>query len=512
MIEFLFEGIILKETPFLWFDEACVPERGASKHPAEHEARSKFLDKGYQAAVNTMKLKGAKHYPALAYFENNANRYLLETQELLSIPSISSDEKHNGDMQKAAAWIGKRLSQAGVEAVEIIQTEGHPIVFGRSLQAGASAPTVLIYGHYDVQPPEPLASWKTKPFEPVIIGDSLCARGATDMKGALMVSVAALEAVNQGGKMPVNIKFVLEGEEEVGSRHLVAFVNAHKDALSCDYILSLDVGELPSRYTPVIAYSLRGGAAFKLTVQGPREDVHSGIYGGMIHNPIHALSSIISKLHHEDGSIAIPDFYKKVRLVEDGEHAELMSSQLGEDFYLRQTGAPALWGEAQFIPEERVGARPAVDVIKIEGGQGKSAIPAEASAVLFFRLVADQEAEEVRQQFHRFLEAQVPASVSWKLDAIAGYPAVITDRNSVGVRVMEKALTTVFGNKPKFCRGGGSIPAIFMLQSALKVDSILTGFSLMDDNMHGPNEKLDLPTWKRGTSAMIHFLQDLGEG
>jgi acetylornithine deacetylase/succinyl-diaminopimelate desuccinylase-like protein len=232
----------------------------------------------------------------------------------------------------------------------------------------------------------------------------------------------------------------------------------------------------------------------------------------MIHNPIHALSSIIAKLHNQDGSIALPDFYKKVRAVEGDEHAALVSSQLGEDFYRQQTGVPALWGEAQFIPEERVGARPSVDVVKFEGGQGKSAIPAQASALLFFRLVADQDAEEVQQQFHRFLEANAPRTVTWKLDLIAGYPAVITDRHSAGVRVMENALGTVFGNKPKFCRGGGSIPAILMLQSALKVDSILTGFSLMDDNMHGPNEKMDLPTWKRGTSALIHFFQHLPKG
>jgi acetylornithine deacetylase/succinyl-diaminopimelate desuccinylase-like protein len=449
--------------------------------------------------------------PAEAYYENHYNRYLLELQEFLTIPSISSDENHVDDMQQAANWVARRLSQAGIEQVEISQTEGHPIVFASSIHAGESAPTVLIYGHYDVQSPDPLSDWKTKPFEPTIIEDSLFARGATDMKGALMASVAAIEAIYQGRKIPVNIKFLLEGEEEVGSRHLKAFIYAHLDSLSCNYILSLDVGELPSRNTPVIAYSLRGGAAFKLTVLGPREDLHSGIYGGLVHNPVHALSSIIANLHDQDGCITLPDFYGRVRELEDWEHEELASTQLGEDFYRQQTGVPALWGEHRFIPEERVGARPSADVIKFQGGLGKPSIPAEASAVVFFRLVADQDPEEVHQQFRRYLERCAPKTVTWKLDYIAGYPAVLTNRNSKGVRVMEDALRSTFGNKPKFCRGGGSVPAILMLQSALKVNSILTGFSLMDDNMHGPNEKIDLPTWKRGTIAMIHFLQQISK-
>lgn len=449
--------------------------------------------------------------PALTYFENNYNRYLMEIQDFLSIPSVSSDESHSGDVQQAAKWIAGRLSQAGIEQVEVVPTEDHPIVYGESLHAGASAPTVLIYGHYDVQSPDPLSDWKTKPFEPVIVEESLFARGATDMKGSLMASVAAVEALNQDGKIPVNIKFLLEGEEEVGSRHLGSFINTHLDTLACNYILSLDVGELPSRDTPVIAYSLRGGAAFKLTVLGPREDLHSGIFGGLVHNPIHALSTIIANLHGPDGSIKLPDFYRNVRELEDWEHAELVSTQMGDDFYRQQTGVPALWGEDRFIPEERVGARPSVDVIKFQGGQGKSSIPAEATATVFFRLIADQDPEEVHQQFRRYLEICAPHTVAWKLEYIAGYPAVLTNRNSIGVRVMENALKTVFGNKPKFCRGGGSIPAVFMLQSALIVDAILTGFSLMDDNMHGPNEKMDLPTWKKGTSALIHFFHQVSD-
>ena len=446
---------------------------------------------------------------ALTYLESNHQRFLQETQDLLVIPSVSSDEKHKGDMLMAAEWLAARLHQAGVERVEITPTEGHPIILGESIQAGAATPTILIYGHYDVQSPEPVSDWATKPFEPVLVGDSLFARGATDMKGALMASVAAVESVHQGGGIPINIKFLLEGEEETGSRHLKSFIDSHLDGLKCDYILSLDVGELPKRDTPVIAYSLRGGAAFKLTIQGPRDDLHSGIYGGLVHNPIHAMSAIIAGLHNQDGSIALPNFYQDVRDLEEWEHAELASSQSGEEFFRSQSGVPALWGEVDYIPEERVGARPSLDVIKFEGGQGKPSIPREASAVLFFRLVADQDPEKVHQQFLQYLEEKAPPTITWNLDYLAGYPAVLTNRNSRGVRVMEKALQHEFGNKPKFCRGGGSIPAILMLQASLKVDAILTGFSLMDDNMHGPNEKMDIPTWKRGTKALLHFFQHL---
>jgi acetylornithine deacetylase/succinyl-diaminopimelate desuccinylase-like protein len=264
---------------------------------------------------------------------------------------------------------------------------------------------------------------------------------------------------------------------------------------------------LPSRDTPVIAYSLRGGAAFKLTVMGPKEDLHSGIYGGLIHNPIHALSAFIAGMFDAEGRITLPGFYEKVRPLEDWEHKELAGTQLGVDYYRQQTGVPALWGDSQFIPEERVGARPCLDVIKFEGGQGKPAIPAEASAVLLFRLVADQDPQDVKDQLQRYLEDNAPRTVTWKLDTLAGYPAVLTDRNSVGIHAMEKALTNVFGNKPKFCRGGGSISAILMLQTNLGVNSILTGFSLADDHMHGPNEKIDLPTWKKGTEALIQFFE-----
>lgn len=449
------------------------------------------------------------HSPALAYLENNIERHLTEIQELISIPSVSSDPARKEDMQRAVDWIARRLQRAGMEQVEIHPTAGHPIIYAKACHHGASRPTLLIYGHYDVQSPEPLADWKTAPFEPCIAGDNLVGRGATDMKGALMACLAAAEAVGQCGESPLNLKFLLEGEEELGSVNLAAFIQSHCSQLACDHMLSLDVGELPSRDTPVIACSLRGGAAFKLTIHGPHEDLHSGIFGGLVHNPIHALSGIIAALQEADGRITLPGFYDSVRELEGWERDELAGTQKGEPAFLEQTGAPALWGEFGYIPEERVGARPSMDVIGFQGGVGKSAIPSQASATFFFRLVADQDPGEVHQQFRQFLTTHTPRTVTWSLDYLAGYPAVRVPRHSPGILAMEKAYLEVFRKKPKFVLGGGSIPAVLMLQNGLKVDSVLTGFSLPDDHMHGPNEKLDIPTWKRGTTALVVFFQHL---
>lgn len=449
--------------------------------------------------------------PALTFLESNYDRFIAELQEFLSIPSISSDESHTSDVQQAANWIADRIRVAGMEQVEVIPTEGHPIVYGESLRAGMSAPTVLIYGHYDVQPPDPLSDWKTPPFVPTIVAESLFARGATDMKGPLMASVAAIEAMIQSQTLQVNIKFLIEGEEEVGSVNLSPFVAMQPEQLACDCILTVDAGEMSSRNNPVITYSLRGGAVFKLQVFGPREDIHSGLFGGMVHNPIHALSAMIAGLHDSGMRVMLPDFYQNVRELDVQERIELAGSQLGEDFYRQRTGVSALWGEYRYIPEERVGARPSMDVVEFQGGHAKAAIPAKATALVFFRLVPDQDPNDVHQQFRRYLEACAPATVAWQLEYVTGFPALLINRSSKGIHSMENALETAFEKKPKFCRLGGSIPAILMLQQALRADAVLTGFSLIDDNLHGPNEKIDLPTWKRGTIALIYFFRQLLE-
>jgi len=451
--------------------------------------------------------------PALKYLEENHARFQTELIELIRIPSISHDPAHKTDMDKAAVWLADKLRSMGVNNVEILPTAGHSVVYGEWLAARGdeSAPTVLIYGHYDVQSAEPLADWKSQPFEPDIRSENLYARGASDMKGQTLASVNAVEAIIKTENLPINIKFLIEGEEEIGSKHLNEFLVQHREKLACDFSLNTDAGGMPDADTPSICYSLRGGAGFILQIFGPSQDIHSGEYGGVIQNPIHVLSKLIADLHDEHGHVTLPGFYDKVQKLDDEERAELARLPFNEEFLLRHSGAPALWGEPEYTPVERIGARPTMEVVLFEAGQPKSAIPAKATARFSFRLVPDQDPNEVHQQFRRHLEAHVPRTVKWDLQFVIGNPAVITNRKSREVLAMKKALETVFGKPPIFQRSGGGIGAVLMFKQTLGIDSVLTGFSLFDDNFHGPNEKLHLPTWKKGMQALVHFFHHLAE-
>ncbi len=441
---------------------------------------------------------------ALKYLEENHDRFQNELIELIRIPSISNDPQYKQQMDRAAQWLADKLRSIGASQVEIFPTDGHSVVYGEWLQGGASAPTVLIYGHYDVQSPEPLADWKSQPFEPDIRNENLYARGASDMKGQTLASVNAVEAIISEN-LPINIKFVIEGEEEIGSKHLLAFLTAHREKLTCDFSLNTDAGGMPDAETPSLCYSLRGGAGFLLEIFGPSQDVHSGEYGGVVQNPIHVLSKLIASLHDDQGHVTLPGFYDKVRKIEQEEGSELARLPFDEAFLLKHSGAPALWGEPEYSPVERIGARPTFEVVQFEAGQPKSAIPAKATARFSFRLVPDQVPEEVHQQLRSYLEANLPATVTWNLNVMGGNPAVITHRYSAEVQAMKEALQTAFGKAPILQRSGGGIGAVLMFKQALGADSVLTGFSLYDDNFHGPNEKLHLPTWKKGMAALVHF-------
>jgi acetylornithine deacetylase/succinyl-diaminopimelate desuccinylase-like protein len=446
---------------------------------------------------------------ALAYLDGNHERFQTELIELLRIPSISIDPAYQPEIDKAANWLANKLREMRVQNVEILPTEQHPVVYGEWLNGGASAPTVLVYGHYDVQPPEPLEDWKSNPFEPEIRDENLYARGATDMKGQILASVNAVEAIMKTG-VPVNIKFVLEGEEEIGSKHLPAFLSAHHEKLACDFSLNTDAGGMPDPDTPSICYSLRGGAGFLLEIFGPSQDIHSGEYGGVIQNPIHVMSKLIADLHDEQGHVTLPGFYDRVQLIDDDERAELARLPFNEaSFLLKHSGAPALWGEPDYIPAERIGARPTFEVLQFTAGQPKSAIPAKATARLSFRLVPDQDPQEVHQQLRQYLETCLPSTVTWNLQMTGGGPAVITNYKSPEVQAMKQALQTAFGRQPILQRGGGGIGAVSMFKQILGIDSVLTGFSLMDDNLHGPNEKLHLPAWRKGMAALVHFFYKL---
>ena len=448
-------------------------------------------------------------HPALKYLEENHERFQNELIELLRIPSISHDPAYKADMDKAARWLAEKLRLMGVNNVEILPTEGHSVIYGDWLNGGASAPTVLIYGHYDVQSPEPLEDWKSQPFDPDVRDDNLYARGASDMKGPTLASVNAVEAIIKTENLPINIKFLIEGEEEIGSEHLNEFLVEHRDKLACDFSLNTDASGMPDADTPSICYSLRGAAVFELRVFGPSQDIHSGEYGGVIQNPIHVLSKLIADLHDEHGHVTLPGFYDKVRDIDAEEHTELAKLPFTDEFLLKHSGAPALWGEPEYIPVERIGARPTMDILQFTAGQPKSAIPAKASARVSFRLVPDQDPAEVDKLFRQYLETHVPPTARWELEFRVGGYGIITDRKAPELAVMRDALRTAFGKDPIFQRVGGGIGAVLMFKNTLGIDSVLTGFSLYDDNFHGPNEKLHLPTWKKGMTALVYFFHKL---
>jgi acetylornithine deacetylase/succinyl-diaminopimelate desuccinylase-like protein len=446
---------------------------------------------------------------AFQYLEENDERFQDELIQLIRIPSISQLPSHKEEMDKAANWLADKLCSIGVRNVQILPTQGNSVVYGEWLNGGPSAPTVLIYGHYDVQSPDPLSDWTSQPFEPVVRDDNLYARGASDMKGQTLAAVNAVEAILKTENVPINIKFLLEGEEELGSKNLSEFLREHRQKLSATISLNTDAGGMPDAETPAICYSLRGGASFILEVFGPDRDIHSGEFGGVIQNPIHVLSKLIADLHDEQGHITLPGFYDKVRKIDAQEHAELAKLPFDEAFLLKHSGAPSLWGEPEFIPAERIGARPTFEVVQFEAGQPKSAIPSRAMARISFRLVPDQDPEEVRQQLQKYVEENLPPTVTWNLQFIIGNPGFITDYKSPEIQAMSNALQTAFGKPPIFVRSGGGIGAVLKFKQILSVDSILTGFSLPDDNFHGPNEKLHLPTWRKGMAALVHFFHNL---
>jgi acetylornithine deacetylase/succinyl-diaminopimelate desuccinylase-like protein len=448
---------------------------------------------------------------ALQYARNNQENFLSAFKEILAIPSISTDMAHMPDIERAAGWLAGQLRSLGMQKVQLFATSRSPIVYGEYL-GNPAAPTVLIYGHYDVQPVDPLDLWKTSPFEPTIVGEDIFARGASDMKGQAIITLKAVESLVKTGDLPVNIKWILEGEEEIGSPNLENFIPSHTDLLACDFAVNPDSGMIGKDF-PTITYGLRGLAYFELRVYGPAHDLHSGMYGGVVHNPANALAELIAGMHDDQGRVTLPGFYESVRGLNEDERAELARLPVNENHYLEQTGAPALYGEVGYTANERTGARPTLDVNGLLSGftgeGSKTIIPAWAMAKLSTRLVPDQDHEEVHQQLLRYLEQNAPRDISWELKTLAGSLASISDRDNPGVRAMAKALETVFGKRPYFKREGGSIPVVGDMQRLLGIESVICGFGLPDDNVHAPNEKQNLPTWYRGIDAYIHFFMNL---
>jgi acetylornithine deacetylase/succinyl-diaminopimelate desuccinylase-like protein len=448
---------------------------------------------------------------ALQYARKNKEKNLSALKEILTIPSVSTEPAHVADIRHAAEWMAAQLRGLGMQKVQIFPTARHPIVYGE-LRGVKDAPTMLIYGHYDVQPADPLDLWKTAPFDPTVRGENIYARGASDMKGQTVATLKAVEALVKTGGLPVNVKWLLEGEEEVGSPNLADFIASHKDLLACDFAFNPDAGMI-SKDEPTITYALRGLAYFELHVTGPVNDLHSGVFGGVVHNPANALAELIAGMRDSKGRITLPGFYDQVRKLSREEREELARIPSDEEYYLEKTGVPALLTEQGYTPNECSGARPTLDVngflSGFTGAGSKTIIPATAMAKISCRLVPDQDPLEVGRQMRRYLEQNAPADIRWELIEMHGGEPSISDRDNAPVRAFAAALETVWGVRPYFKREGGSIPVVGTMQQLLSAESVIGGFGLPDDNFHAPNEKLHLPTWYRGIETLIHFFLNL---
>jgi acetylornithine deacetylase/succinyl-diaminopimelate desuccinylase-like protein len=434
--------------------------------------------------------------------------------DFVRIPSISTDATAKADMQHAAKWVAGELGRLGMENVQILPTGGHPVVFGEWMHAGAGKPTVLIYGHYDVQPVEPLELWKSPPFEPQLRGENLYGRGASDMKGQVVITLKAVEALARTGGLPVNVKWMIEGEEEIGSPNLEKFIAANSTLLAADFALNTDTGMLGAQI-PTITYGLRGLAYFEVRVYGANQDLHSGLFGGAVHNPAQVLCEMIAGMHDAQGRITLPGFYDSVRELSAEERGELARLPVNEEFYRQQIGVPALYGEAGYTAGERVGARPTLEVngfLSGFTGEGqKTVLPAKAMAKISMRLVPDQTPDEVHDQLRAYLEQNAPPTVRWELLKLSGgYPSV-TDIHMPAVQALRQALEDTWGKPPLYRREGGSVPVTAQMCTHLGLDSVLTGFGLPDDNLHAPNEKMHVPTFYNGIEAVTRFLLRLGE-
>ena len=452
---------------------------------------------------------------ALEYARSSHDRYLAELEDFLRIPSVSTQARHRKDIQAAAEWLRDRLIDAGFGKAEVMATSGHPVVYAELAEAGPSAPMVLIYGHYDVQPPDPLDLWETPPFEPTVIGDDLFARGASDDKGQLYTHVKAIEAwCETEGAPPVNIKCIFEGEEESGSPSLEPFIREHRELLSADVALISDTGFI-AKGVPSIVYGLRGLAYLEVELTGPDHDLHSGTYGGAVLNPINALCNLIAQLQDENGRIVVPGFYDNVRSLSAEEKAELAQVPFDREDWIEEAGVPTDWGEPEYSILERTSTRPTLDVNGIWGGYieagAKTVLPSKAFAKISTRLVPDQDPERIADLVAQHIRRLAPSAVQVQVRALHGGEPAVVDRESPFMEAALRAYQEGFGQPPFLVRRGGSIPVVAKFQSLLGVETILMGFGLPDDRLHSPNEKFHLPNFYRGIETSILFMSFLGE-
>lgn len=453
---------------------------------------------------------------ALDYASANGGRFLGQLKDLVRIPSISTDPTRTGDIRRAAEWLAEDLRRIGMTRVDIMPTAGHPVLYAEWLGAGPNAPTVLIYGHYDVQPAVLADGWNSDPFEPVERDGKLYARGSSDDKGQVFAQVKAVEALLADGKQPsVNLKFLIEGEEEIGSPNLGAFVAEHRDLLRADVCVVSDTG-MKDINQPSICYATRGLMYLELEVIGPSQDLHSGGFGGIVHNPAQVIAELIAALHSPDGRVSVPGFYDSVVELNADERETLRQSAPSEASWKAISGVSAFWGESGYELHERIGARPTLEVNGIVSGfygaGSKTVLPARALAKLSCRLVPNQEPRTIFEQVRNYLMQIAPPTVRADVRLIAeAYPAVM-DLHSPAMRAATTAYERGWGRKPIFERGGGTLPILADFQRYLNnLPIILMGFGLNSDGAHGPNESFTLEMFHKGIATAICFYEELGK-
>jgi len=451
---------------------------------------------------------------AIDYMTPNRDHYLDEIMEFVRIPSIGTNPDYQEDTIKAAQWLADSMRVAKLENVSVIPTAGQPLVYGDWLHAGDDRPTILIYGHYDVQPIEPLEEWRTPPFEPTIIDDYLYGRGTSDDKCQLYIHIKSIEAyMKTAGRLPVNVKFLFEGEEEYGGQSIEAFIEEEAHFLQSDVAVISDTA-MASPDQPVIVSGTRGICYVMLDIYGPDRDLHSGSFGGAIDNPINVLGHILASLKDINGKILVPGFYDHVRDLSPEDREIMDSDPISAAQVLSMTGAPQVWGEPGYLLSERLSTRPTLDVNGVIGGytgEGeKTIIPAHVHAKISMRLVPDQDGQVIFNKFKTFVEQISPPSVKVKATlSHIGAPSLV-DLDSPAMDAAVSAYKTVFDTDPIFVREGGSIPVVADIKKRLNIDTIMMGFGLPDDNIHSPNERFYLPNFQRGIETMIRFMDEFG--
>jgi acetylornithine deacetylase/succinyl-diaminopimelate desuccinylase-like protein len=451
---------------------------------------------------------------AVTYARENQQRFLGELKDLLRIPSVSTLPEHKDDVRRAAQFVADEMKRIGMENVEVIPTTGHPLVYGDWLHA-AGKPTVLCYGHYDVQPPDPLNEWHTPPFEPTERNQNIYARGAVDDKGQMYMHIKALESLfkTSGGKLPINVRVIIEGEEEVGGEGIAKFVREHPARLKADFALVSDT-EMFAPDLPTLCVGLRGMCYTELEATGAMTDLHSGMYGGAAPNPMEALARIISKLKDENGKILIPHFYDRVQKPTADELQAWKSLPFNEEHYRKtEVGSKELTGEAGYSVLERTWARPTLEVHGMPGGfigaGGKTVIPAKAAAKISMRLVPDMHPDEIFKLYSDFVQSLVPRGIEIKIKSFSMADPIVINTDNKYVKASTAAMKDVFNKETVFIRSGGSIPIVADFEKHLRIPSVMMGFGLPDDNLHAPNEKFHIPNFYRGIESIILFFQRL---